>query len=556
MRPRFDLQNLLVSIPGRLNNEYESFVLLEEEHPYIKTLKFDFAIEDENGKVGLALYGEKIKVNPVGRLCGELIYGFQAYEDGYDIPPLCDEYSGDLCVVATDLENDDLLEDAYCGGNNVFYIHTLELSREVVDAPNLQEFFDLIPRLVYLYAGVMPQVCCYLAEAVDGYYALQEKKTEFDPRSAGEGSIQLFLDRGYRFTTSRKLLYIHCEDKYMQDDDDTADERVLEPEDKEACEGNARFGIQETNTNEIGRMEAEAGRRLLEDYVQVGFPPSIVHISRNMPDKLIRYVQAAIIAHNAGTPFDYALKYFVPSREPDIAAIHLAFQEMYFAGERHMKETVQRMNLEGEPNAGELFADIALTRARNTYYVAGLLYREGHMIEAHAMSRLMLEQIAWAFSACSTESEAEAEKIRPPKAIGPLKKKIKEVGRLYGALSDYVHLPLKGHYEFIDISDGKNAIRYQFGEHSYMAGQVIAVLADYWACVYEYAQARHFGNLENWVSGSSDFDLNPERPFLGVINPIREELSTIYESEYPSCADYLRKSWTPPTAEKSVDGVD
>lgn len=59
MRPRFDLQNLLVSIPGRLNNEYESFVLLEEEHPYIKTLKFDFAIEDENGKVGLALYGEK-----------------------------------------------------------------------------------------------------------------------------------------------------------------------------------------------------------------------------------------------------------------------------------------------------------------------------------------------------------------------------------------------------------------------------------------------------------------------------------------------------------------
>lgn len=74
--------------------------------------------------------------------------------------------------------------------------------------------------------------------------------------------------------------------------------------------------------------------------------------------------------------------------------------------------------------------------------------------------------------------------------------------------------------------------------------------------MYEYAQARHFGNLENWVSGSSDFDLNPERPFLGVINPIREELSTIYESEYPSYADYLRKSWTPPTAEKSVDGVD
>lgn len=554
MRAQFDLQNLLVSVPGRPNNEYESFVLLEEEYSYIKPLRFDFAIEDDNGKAELTLYGEKTRINPAGRLCGELIYGFQACEDGHEIPPLCDEYSLDLCVVATDLENEGLLEDAYYGGNNVLYIDTLELSQELVDAPNLQEFFDLIPRLVYLHAGALPQICCYLAEAADGYYASQEKKSKFDPRSVGEDSIRLFLDNGYRFTTSRKLLYKHCEDEDTQTGNEI-DEKATESEDGGVSEEGIRSKCQDENTDEYDQMETEASRALLEDYTCVGLPPCIVHVPRGMPDTLVRYVQAAIIAHNAGTPFDYALKYLVPDREPNIPAIHLAFQKMYFAGERHMEETMQRMNPVGDPNAGELFADVALSRARNTYYVAALLYRESHMIEAHAMSRLMLEQIAWAFSACSAESTEEAEKIKPPKAIGPLKKKIKEVGRLYGALSDYVHLPLKGHYEFIDISEGRNATRYQFGVHSYQAGQIIAVLADYWSCVYEYTQARHVDSLENWVIGSSGLDLNPERPFLNIINPIREELSTIYESEYPSYADYLRQSWTPPAAEEDTDGI-
>lgn len=37
--------------------------------------------------------------------------------------------------------------------------------------------------------------------------------------------------------------------------------------------------------------------------------------------------------------------------------------------------------------------------------------------------------------------------------------------------------------------------------------------------------------------------LNPERPFLAIIEPMREEITSIYASEYPSYADYLKEGW-------------
>lgn len=73
---------------------------------------------------------------------------------------------------------------------------------------------------------------------------------------------------------------------------------------------------------------------------------------------------------------------------------------------------------------------------------------------------------------------------------------------------------------------------------------MVSWLADYWADVYEYTQARHFENLENWVGDSSELVLNPNRPFLSVIEPIREELENIYAKEYPSYEDVLEKNWS------------
>ena len=159
------------------------------------------------------------------------------------------------------------------------------------------------------------------------------------------------------------------------------------------------------------------------------------------------------------------------------------------------------------------------------------------------MSRLMLEQIAWAFAACEAEEYSLAEAIVPTKAIGKLKKKIKPVGKMYGVLSKYVHIPIQGHYEFIDLSRRRNEVLTQFGAHSYARGAIISQLADYWSAVYEYTQLRHFEKLENWIETPSGLEMNPDRPFLSVIQPIREELMREYEENYPPYDEYIKSHW-------------
>lgn len=179
----------------------------------------------------------------------------------------------------------------------------------------------------------------------------------------------------------------------------------------------------------------------------------------------------------------------------------------------------------------------------NAYYVVGLLYRGGHLIEANAMSRLMLEQIAWAFAAQVMDDVDRIKDLKPTKAIGLLKKKVGIVGNLYGLLSEYVHLPLKGHYQFINLSSGKSATTIQFGAHAYAFGAVLVRLADYWACVYEYTQARHFGELENWTGDLGDLSLNPGRPFLKEMKPLCSQLRMAYERDYVPFDEDLRMAW-------------
>lgn len=553
MNGTVNLEDILISAPYGSENEYESVTTFEDGDPYIKWLSIDFALENEVGFADVFVYGEKEKADHAARLFGALILGTQALEDGRNFIKLCDDCDGDLYEMAEELESEDLLEDLDGIGRNVLYIDTLELSSELIDASNLRQFFDLIPRYVFQYTNIMPQIICYQISSIEGYYEKAALETRFDPRSVNETSPQLFIENGYTASESGILLYkIVGEDIDVGDTDDEGPE--LDEDDPE-IEHKPDLGEPDPLTGEKAQeLHAEyrstqekaftlSNRSLLEDPIAVGFYSRTVLTPRTTPRELVSYVEAALCAHDLGVRMDYALKMYVSDSNTDIPPIHTLFQKMYFAGKTHMESTIERMHPKDVPNAGETFADAALVRAANSYYVAALLYREGHMIEAHAMSRLMLEQIAWAFAACKVENYHAAEKISPSKAIGIMKKKFDAIKGMYGALSKYVHLPLKGHYEFIDLSQGESAVMQQFGAHSYAQGTILAHLADYWSAVYEYTQSRHFDELENWTKTSSELELNPNRPFLSTIQPILEELMKTYEADYPSYGEFLRSHW-------------
>lgn len=566
MSDTVNLENLLISTFYGSKNEYESVSVFEENDPYVKWLTIDFAIESEASTANVSTYGNETKADNIARLFGALILGAQASQDGKDFIEICDDCDGDLYEAAEELASEDLLEGHDGAGRNVLYIHSLELSGELIEACSLRQFFGLIPRYVFQYTNVMPEIVCYQIASVEGYYEEASSKTSYDPRSMDKTSPQLFLENGYSTSESGMLLYRMVDNNMMStfaDENDSGFEKEDQKIDHEASlddldlltekdEGRERRLSPKTSTKQLDgefrdavkKIFARNKRSLLEDPLAVDVGASIALMPRTAPKQLIRYVQAAIYAHDLGIRMDYALNKYVLDSEADIPPIHTLFQKMYFAGKAHIDSTIERMHAKDVPSAGETFADAALVRASNTYYVAALLYREGHMIEAHAMSRLMLEQIAWAFAVCEVENIDAAKKIVPTKAISKLKKKIEPVGKMYGVLSDYVHIPIQGHYEFIDLSNGQSEVLEQFGAQSYAHGTIISHLADYWSAIYEYTQSRHFDDLENWVDTPSGLEMNPDRPFLSVIQPIREEMTRTYETDCPPYAEFIRSHWT------------
>lgn len=551
MNDIINLENLLISTPHGSKNEYESVAVFEESDPYIRWLSIEFALEDDEGSRDVSVYGETEKASNAARLSGALILGEQATIDEQDLIRLCDDCSGDLYEMAEELDREGLLEDFDGMGYNILYVHSLELSSELIDASNLIQFFTLVPRYVFQYTNVMPQIICYQVASVEGYYEEAASQTHYDPRSVDKTSPQLFIKNGFTTSESGILLYRIVNDGIRAYEEDMEFDEEDQEGDQETDFDNPNPSMDEETRewyddfrDSLEKDFALSKRSLLEDPYGMALGSNIVLIPRTAPRKLIQYVNAALFAYDLGIRADYALERFASDLEANIAPIHELFQEMYFAGKTHIDSTIERMHSKDVPSAGETFADAALARAANTYYVAAFLYREGHLIEAHAMSRLMLEQIAWAFAVCEVEDYSAAKKVSPSRAIGMVKEKIKPVGRMYGELSKYVHLPIQGHYEFIDLSQRKTEVVQQFGAHSYAQGAIISRLADYWAAVYEYTQARHFDELENWTESASGLELNTDRPFLSIIQPIRKKLMETYETGYPSYSEFIRSHWT------------
>lgn len=533
---------LLVADSWDSAGEYQSPSTFELSDPYIRWLSMNFAIEDEGGSLSVSIYGEAEKASRLGRLDGALILGAQADRELVDIVTACDDCSADLGEAAFRLKKEDVLCDEVGFGRDVLYVHELELDDSLSD-DDVAYLVDELPRIVFQLFNVMPQVVCYL-RAGDGYYESCDAKTDGDSRARDEWLTGLLCDSGYRVDESGSLLYQVADGAFAWDTV-TSDENE---EDGPSCSPCHASGAEKTSvlTGEksiVDQVNVQSTCDLLEDYLAIGFGPSIVLVRRSAPDDFVKSLQAAIVSHNMGMSFDHALDRIDTEEEPDVPEVHDAFQALYFAGKQHMEKTRERMDSKHDPNAAEIFADAALSRAINTYYVAGLLYREGHMIEANAMSRLMLEQMAWAFAAQAVDPVDDIKKLKPTKAVGILGKHVPGLGRLYGALSDYVHLPFEGHYQFVNVSSGENSVMTHFGAHSYAFGAVLARLADCWACVYEYTQARHFEELENWTEDSGSLTLNPSRPFLEQAVSLHDRLMDIYERDYIPFSDDIKLVW-------------
>lgn len=282
---------------------------------------------------------------------------------------------------------------------------------------------------------------------------------------------------------------------------------------------------------------------LLEDYIRIGGLSSSIFVPSSLPPGLIENLQAAVCAHTLGVGMDYAKKRYVQELTISVSKTYEAFRNLYSTGKLHMRETVDRMAPVDEPSAGEVYSDASLNRLESTYYSAALLYKEGRLIDAHILSRFMLEQIAWSFAVCEVNNYHEAIKIQPSKAISVLKKVIPSVGVLYGKLCKYVHLPIEKHFEFITINEEKTKVVMGYGLHACRQGAVLGILADLCGSVYEYTQRRHYEQLLNWVNTPDGLRLNEDRPFNDRMNSLLIALNEAYQEESEPYEEFIRRNW-------------
>lgn len=111
---------------------------------------------------------------------------------------------------------------------------------------------------------------------------------------------------------------------------------------------------------------------------------------------------------------------------------------------RSMMEKIQTISndLEMKETKNELCfvcSKAALVRLEASFKAAYGLIRKEYIFESDAVIRIILEQLAWSYSAIQTNPE-KLGSLRPNKCITKLKDVCPEAGMLYGRLSEWAHI--------------------------------------------------------------------------------------------------------------------
>lgn len=273
----------------------------------------------------------------------------------------------------------------------------------------------------------------------------------------------------------------------------------------------------------------ERARELLEDFEVIATLQHMALIPRQPGSEHLRLnVRAAVVASTLRlSSVDYARRRYVSSheiQEPDEKSPRAAYTTAYRSAKAYMSRLTEKLQTSGrpDPSVGVFGASLVLERLAPSFFCAHFLYRMGHKYEGHAVARLILEQIAWAYAAHHSDDLAFLENIETTRSVGALKRFLPEAGRLYGFLSTKTHIDYSSHMEFLRIEDGKNVVLHAQPHYEEYA-EVILRLADIFGLVWEASQSAYLDDFE-----AIDANRCPksDRAFLAVL---KEHLCRISE---------------------------
>jgi hypothetical protein len=217
------------------------------------------------------------------------------------------------------------------------------------------------------------------------------------------------------------------------------------------------------------------------------------------------------------------------TEEPAEVAAQL-YIAAYTAAKHYMRRMIEKLQSDGLPLPinGVFGASVVLERLSCSFFSAHILYRLGHRYEGHAVARLILEQIAWAYVAHTMKQISDIKQIKTTRCVSQLKKDIPVAAKLYGFLSKKTHIDYSAHVEFLRIKEERPAILHthmNFEEYSH----IILELADLFGIVWELSQFEYVADPEAVTRSSNAFSINSARPFLAEKKRLLLEFDKITE---------------------------
>jgi hypothetical protein len=130
------------------------------------------------------------------------------------------------------------------------------------------------------------------------------------------------------------------------------------------------------------------------------------------------------------------------------------------------------------PDVLGMFASwAALTRLQTTFRTAIFAIHNGFHFEAASLSRMILEQLSWAYSIYKINDESLF-KIEPQKCITKLKPLFPNAGKLYGQLSEKAHISPETTLQYVQSEDGQISIKLSDSTESTLNALILLMLAD------------------------------------------------------------------------------
>lgn len=254
-------------------------------------------------------------------------------------------------------------------------------------------------------------------------------------------------------------------------------------------------------------MHVLTSSRDLDDYDVLALHTISAAVPYRTTESYRKLIWAAMVTYMWGNKsVDYVLrrydylwqrfKHHSVERSPKILAL------------RSMVEKIDQLSARLEAlkigdSIGPICAKAALCRLEASFKAAYGLIRKNYIFETDAVVRLILEQLAWAYSAFSVTDESVFA-LQPNKCISRLKAVFPNAGVLYGELSEWAHIDPDITRNYVHFhQEGTPVVRRSAGDSLASGLRLVRLAAVYCAVVQEM-----FAPLDGHVYSSLSRDLD------------------------------------------------